>query len=112
MKNPIEAWRTTDKKQTVYGAMEHDGGFCALAVLNPRRPAAMYKARSLARFGISAVGDGTPKKCPIRGCASRAIYPGAVAIMHWNDTHELSFDNIATLAEQHPDLVFIDGKIP
>ena len=65
-------------------------------------------------WGIPAPGEYAARLalCPLGECRQRTETTGLMMVAHWNDAHELTFAQIADLAEQHPELVFVDGVRP
>lgn len=111
MIDAIAVWRTPGTKQARGHLIDdRNGTRCALGKLCGEAARTGTEANDwlvsegYKRYGIETHPD-ILRRCP---WCSDALRPfGAAMIIHWNDDHELTFDQIADLAEQHPELVFV-----
>ena len=118
----IRIWRTTTTPQ-IFGNLLSDEGVCALGALiaayaemaGHRWPASLHVEKATFDscqdfFGMHNQMDGWQlASCPIGSCLGEEE-TGEFMIYHMNDDHQLSFSEIADIAEQHPELLFTDDE--
>lgn len=115
MLNPIPIWRKTTIGQTKHKLIETTSGYrCALGVLLGEQASTKLQASKFPNrwwrehYNICDYYDTfSYKKCPY--CIEE-LSSGISMIVHWNDSHSMTFSEIADATEKYSELVFGDKE--